>query len=267
MNADHSKISARFPDLAGKTAIVSGASQGIGAGIADFLGRQGMKLVLSARSEARGKSVAGDLEKAGVECVWVTADLSTSAGAKKVFDAAITRVGRIDLLVNNAADQASKGFLELDEEVYKRTMEANVRIVYGISLLVARHMAAGGGGSIVHVSSVGGLRGHRGQCGYDASKGAIDALTRSMAVDLAASGIRVNAVAPGATLNRPVAEDLRGNVAERERYIPMGRMGTPEEVASAVAFFASDAARYITGQILYVDGGLTSQLTPPGIMV
>jgi len=267
MNPNDARIESRYPDLAGRTAIVTGASKGIGAGIAGFLARQGMRLVLTARSEDRGKSVAEEVHKAGADCLWVTADLSTPEGARKAFDAAVARFARIDVLVNNAADQASAPFLDLDEEQYHRSMEANVRIVYGISYLVARHMAAGGGGSIVHISSVGGLRGHQAQCGYDASKGAIDAFTRSMAVDLAASGIRVNAVAPGATINRPLTEERRDKTAEKGRYIPLGRMGTPEEVASAVAFLASDAARYITGQILYVDGGLTCQLTPPGIRV
>ena len=261
------KIAARFPDLAGQVAVVTGASQGIGAGIADFLGRQGMKLVLAARSEADGQSVAAELHKDGVDCLWVTADLATGEGAQQVFEAGVARFERIDVLVNNAAIQSSASFLDLDERIYRKSMEDNVRIVYGISLLVARHMAGRGGGSIVHISSVGGLRGHQGQSGYDASKGAIDALTRSMAVDLASVGIRVNAVAPGATFNRPLTEELLSRWGPRGRYIPLGRIGIPEEVASAVAFLASDAARYITGQVLYVDGGLTCQLTPPGIRV
>lgn len=267
MSKDDNNISARYPDLAGRVAIVTGASRGIGAGIASFLGRQGMKLVLTARSEAAGQSVAAERQEAGVDCLWVTADLSTSEGAKEVFDAALARFGQVDVLVNNAATQASAFFLDLDERAYHESMESNVRIVYGISLLVARHMASRRAGSIVHISSVGGLRGHQGQSGYDASKGAVDALTRSMATELAPVGIRVNAVAPGATFNRPVTEELRAKSAPKARYIPLGRMGTPEEVASAVAFLASDAARYITGQILYVDGGLTCQLTPPGIRV
>jgi 3-oxoacyl-[acyl-carrier protein] reductase len=267
MNAKDPKISARYPDLAGRVAIVTGASQGIGAGIADFLGRQGMKLVLSARSEAKGLAVAEDLTKAGVDCLWVTADLSTSEGAQQVFDAALARFARVDVLVNNAAIQWSACFLQLDEAAYRRSFEDNMRIVYGISLLVARHMAAGGGGSIVHISSVGGLRGHQGQSGYDASKGALDALTRSMATELGSAGIRVNAVAPGATFNKPVTKELLAKYGDNAKYIPLGRIGTPEEVASAVAFLASDAARYVTGQILYVDGGLTCQLTPPGIRV
>jgi 3-oxoacyl-[acyl-carrier protein] reductase len=267
MSTDTSKIAARYPDLAGRVGIVSGASRGIGAGIADFLGRQGMKLILSARSEGDGQAVAANLQKAGVDCQWVTADLRTDAGAEEVFTAALARYGQVHVLVNNAAIQSSAFFLQLDEAAYRRSFEDNMRIVYGLSLRVSRHMAERGGGSIVHISSVGGLRGHRGQSGYDASKGAIDALTRSMAAELADSGIRVNAVAPGATFNRPLTPELLAKAAVNAKFIPLGRIGTPEEVASAVAFLASDAARYITGQILYVDGGLTCQLTPPGIRV
>ena len=251
-----------FPDLAGRAAIVTGASRGIGAGIAEFLGRQRMKLVLAARSTDKGEAVAERLRSSGVDCHWVTADLSTSEGAARLFEEAARRHGRIDVLVANAARLASKSILELDEEEYRRSFEANVRMVYGIARLVARHMADRGGGSIVTISSVGGLRPHRRLAGYDASKGAIDTLARSMALDLAPHGVRVNAVAPGLT-----PQPGTSWAEEKTRYIPLGRAATPGDIAAAVAFLASDAAGYVTGQIVYVDGGLTTQLTPPGIHV
>jgi len=260
-------VAACFPDLAGKTAIVSGASRGIGCGIADLLGRQGMKLALAARSAEAGEAFATTLKAKGVECLWVTADLATPDGARRVFDAARERFGRIHLLVNNAARLRSAPFLKLDEEEYRASFEANLRMVYGLSLLVARHMAEAGGGSIVHISSVGGLRAHRSLSGYDASKGAIDALTRSMALDLAPCGIRVNAVAPGAILSPPLTERKLQVYRGKSEGIPLGRPGTPEDIAAAVAFLASDAGSYITGQVLYVDGGLTAQLTPPGVFI
>lgn len=250
-------VSATFPDLSGKVAIVTGASRGIGVGIASFLGRQGMRLILSARSEDAGMAVAAQLAAAGATCAWVTADVAFAEGADHVFEEALRQYDGVDVLVNNAANMRSKPFLDLDAETYHASFERNVRIVYEMSLRVAHHMAEHKGGSIVHISSVGGLRGHRGMAGYDASKGAIDALTRSMAVDLAPHGIRVNGVAPGNT--RGVPRPLDG--------VPLGRSGTPEDVAAAVAFLASDAAAYITGQIIYVDGGLTAQLTPPGIFI
>jgi NAD(P)-dependent dehydrogenase (short-subunit alcohol dehydrogenase family) len=131
-------------------------------------------------------------------------------------------------------------------------------MVYELSVRAARYMVEHGGGTIINISSVGGLRAHRGLAGYDAAKGAVDSLTRSMALDLAPHGIRVNAVAPGQT---------RSGDARKLEGVPVGRSGTPLDIAAAVAFLASDAAAYITGQVLYVDGGLTAQLTPPGIFI
>ena len=259
--------SARFPDLADKVAVVTGASRGIGCGIAEVLGEQTMRLVLAARSAEAGEAVARGLRAAGVDCLWVTADLATRDGAREVCEAALERFGRIHLLVNNAARLASAPFLDLDEDVYHESFERNVRIVYGLSLLVARHMAEAGGGCIVHVSSVGGLRAHRGLAGYDASQGAVDALTRSMALDLAPYHIRVNAVAPGAMQTRPVTPERAERIREHSRLIPLGRRGTPRDVGLGVAYLASEAASYVTGQVLYVDGGVTAQLTPPGIFI
>jgi NAD(P)-dependent dehydrogenase (short-subunit alcohol dehydrogenase family) len=256
-----------YPDLAGKPAIVTGTSRGIGCGIAEVLGRQGMKLVLAARSADAGEAFAEELRSRGIECQFVAADLSGPEGAQALTDAALGRFGRIHLLVNNAALLWSRPILELDEEAYHRSFEGNVRMVYGPSFLAARHMAEAGGGTIIHISSVGGLRAHRGLAGYDASKGAIDALTRSMALDLAPHGIRVNTVAPGLTQKRP-RESRGGHFASgAAAYVPLQRPGTPEDIGHAVAFLASEAASYITGQVIYVDGGLTAQLSPPGIRV
>jgi NAD(P)-dependent dehydrogenase (short-subunit alcohol dehydrogenase family) len=253
-----SAISARFPDLSGKSAIVTGASRGIGVGIARFLGRQGMRLVLTARSRERGEAVAAELANEGIECVWVTADLADGDDAQRVFDTALTRYGAVDLLVNNAAQIHSKPFLQLDEETYHNSFERNIRMIYELSKRVAPHMVKRGGGSIVHISSVGGLRAHRGLVGYDASKGAIDSLTRAMAIELGPHGVRVNAVAPGRMGGGP-PETLKG--------IPLGRPGLSEEIGAAVAFLASDAGAYIAGQVIYIDGGLTAQLTPPGLFI
>lgn len=252
-------VSARFPDLQGKTAIVTGGGHGIGAGIARFLARQGMRVVACGRTQEDGESLEASIRGAQGECAWVTADLSLSDPAARVLDTAIQRYHTVDLLVNNAARLRSKSFLSLNEEEYRESFEKNMRIAYHISFLVAHRMAEAGGGVIVNISSVGGLRAHRGLSGYDASKGALDALTRAMALDLAPKRIRVNAVAPGQTRRTQSLVEVPG--------IPLGRAGTPEDVAAAVAFLASDAGAYITGQVLYVDGGLIAQLTPPGIFL
>lgn len=260
-------ISAVFPDLRGKTAVISGCSRGIGRGIARVLGRQGMRLVLAARSEAPGRAFRDELTANGVEALWVTADLTQREDAERLVQEAITAFEGIDLLVNNAAQLRSRPFLDLDEEWYQASLVGNIDMVYGPSWFAARHMAERGRGNIIHISSVGGTRGHRGLAGYDASKGAINALTRSMSVDLAPHGIRVNAVAPGATLWEPVDARGRKTIEQRAGGIPLGRLGGIEETGAAVAFLASDAAAYITGQVLHVDGGLTAQLTPPGIFI
>ena len=260
-------VTAKFPDLAGQAAIVTGTSRGIGAGIAEFLGRQGMRVAMSARSADAGEAVAARLRAAGVDCLFMAADLSTPDGARQVFEAAVARFGRIHLLVNNAAYVASVSFLKLDEQAYHKVFEANMRMIYGPSFLVAHHMVESGGGNIIHISSVGGTRAHRGMVGYDASKGGIEALTRAMALELAPHKIRVNAIAPGLILTRVIKPEWAERFRQKEQGIPLGRAGTSEDVAAMVAFLASDAAAYVTGQVVYVDGGLTTQLTPPGIYI
>jgi len=263
----YAPIDVRFPDRAGKVSVVTGCSRGIVQGIARVLGRQGMRLVLAARSEERGRAFTEALAADGVEVRWVTADLTRREEAERVVCTAADAFGGLDLLVNNAAQLKSKPFLDLDESWYQQSLIDNLHMVYGPSRFAARRMADHGGGVIVHISSVGGTRGHRGLCGYDASKGAMNAFTRSMAVDLAPHGIRVNAVAPGATLPQHADERYRGLIEERSKGIPLGRFGGIEETGAAVAFLASNAAAYITGQVLHVDGGLTAQLTPPGIFI
>jgi len=260
-------IPAKFPDLAGLSAIVSGASRGIGCGIAYFLGRQGMKLTLCARSAESGEAFAQELQRRGIDCQWATADLTDYAAAEDVLNKAVAAYGHVHLLVNNAANLRSSSVLRLSEESYIRTLDANMRMVCGPSFHVSRHMVEAGGGNIVNVSSVGGLRAHEHRSGYDSSKGAMDALTRSMAIDLAQHGIRVNAVAPGATRNRPPRPHRKRHHSWRSEKVPLQRVGTPEEIGAAVAFLASKAGGYITGQVLYVDGGLTAQLSPPGMNI
>jgi 3-oxoacyl-[acyl-carrier protein] reductase len=265
MSDEGTNISVRFPDLSGKVAIVTGASRGIGRDTVLFLAAQGMRVTTVARSDAARDALVTEVEGLGAECLWVSADTSTLDGAQAVFDATMDRFGGVDLLVGSAADKASRPFLELDDHWYHRSFEANVRIIYGLSRLVALHMVeTGRRGSIVHISSVGGLRPHRGTVGYDLSKAAIDHLARAMAIELGPHGIRVNAIAPGFTPTVRQRERKRETLLQKCDGIPMRRPGTGEDVAALVAFLASDAGTYITGQVIYVDGGLTVQLTPSG---
>jgi NAD(P)-dependent dehydrogenase (short-subunit alcohol dehydrogenase family) len=260
----------RYPGLEGRVAVVTGTSHGIGCGIAEVLGLQGMKLVLTARSEERGLAFRDLLRGRGVECAWVTADLADRDDARRVLDAARGEFGRLDVLVNNAAIMGRQGpFQDVTPESFHRSFELNARIFFHVSQLAAQDLIqAGRGGSIVHISSVGGLRAHRNMSAYDAAKGAMDAMTRSMAVDLAPHGIRVNGVAPGA-IGRydPVGDRDERTDTRPAGGIPLGYIGRAHEVGETVAFMASDAASYITGQTLYVDGGLTTQLTPPDTFI
>ncbi|MDP2105705.1 MAG: SDR family oxidoreductase, partial [Desulfobulbaceae bacterium] len=196
---------------------------------------------------------------------WFAADLSQEEQVEEVFGEILVKFTHIDILINNAACLESRDFLNLSIKEYELSFERNVRIYYLISHRVAVHMAARRTGVIVNISSVGADRAHRGLAGYDAFKGAVNSLTRSMALDLAPYGIRVNAIAPGAIDSLPEGKDdsRGGNFS----IIPLGRPGTVSEIGAVAAFLASNAAAYIVGQVLVVDGGLSAQLTPPGLFV
>jgi len=256
-----------FADLKDKVALVTGGERGIGQGIAAVLARQGMRIAIAGRSAEEGEFAIGQFHESGIDALWVEGDISMRAAAEQAISQVADRFGQIDLLVNNAAAQRMTEFLEYDDEIYEFSFEKNVRMVYRMSHRVGRMMSARGAGVIVNISSVGGLRAHRGSAGYDAAKGAIDSLTRAMSLELAPHGIRVNAVAPGAIANRPVTERDQPFRERQAAGIPLGRVGNVTDIGGVVAFLASDVASYITGQTIYVDGGLTAQLTPPGIYI
>lgn len=256
-----------FPDLRGKTVIVTGGERGIGQGIAAFLGRQGMKLAILGVSQEEGAHAADQFAAAGMPVLWHQTDVSKAQEVEVALQRVIKQFGPIGLLVNNAARNHIVDFLDYDEEIYRTSFETNMRMVYNMSLQCGKHMAEQQQGGIVNISSVGGLRAHRQSVGYDATKGAIDAMTKAMALDLAPRGIRVNAVAPGAIINREITEKAKPIREKQAAGIPLGRVGNVTDVATLVGFLASNASSYITGQTIYVDGGLTTQLTPPGIYI
>jgi len=258
---------ARFPDLKGKTAIVTGGERGIGQGIAAFLGRQGMNIAILGVSSEEGEYATRQFLENDIPAFWRETDVSQAADVELALDQAVEHFGEIDLLVNNAAQNKIIDFLEYDEETYQATFEKNTRMVYNMSLQCARRMAIRQQGGIINISSVGGLRAHRQSVGYNATKGAVDAMTRAMALDLAPKGIRVNAVAPGAIINRPVSKRMQPVRDKQAEGIPLGRVGSVTDVAGLVGFLGSDVSSYITGQVIYVDGGLVTQLTPPGIYI
>jgi len=257
-------IRPRYPELAGQVAIVTGSSRGIGLGIALRLGREGMRVVVNSRSPEQTESAAAALRSLGATALAVPADVGRTADVDRLFETTLQAFGRVDLLVNNAADLRRGRFFEVDEALLDAQLASNIRGPYLCSHRAAEIMRGAGAGTIIHISSVGGLRAHWQGLPYDMTKGAIDAMTRAMSLDLAGFGIRVNCIAPGPIYNR-AGDPTQGPWAKaaRER-VPLARLGTPLEIGAVVAFLASPDSSYITGQIIYVDGGLTAQLTPAG---
>jgi NAD(P)-dependent dehydrogenase (short-subunit alcohol dehydrogenase family) len=204
------------------------------------------------------------LRNQDVDLLAFQGDLSRPDTIQQLFEKTKTVFGGVDLLVNNAADLLRKRFLDPHEELLEHQMATNIRGPYLCSFHAANIMRAGKGGNIVHISSVGAQRAHWRGFPYDVTKGAINTLTWAMAIDLAEYGIRVNAIGPGAirTYRTPPDDYLRkqGILAR----IPMERFGLAQEIGAAVAFLASPEAGYITGQVIYVDGGLSAQLSPRG---
>jgi NAD(P)-dependent dehydrogenase (short-subunit alcohol dehydrogenase family) len=269
----------RYPELRGQVAVVTGSSQGIGKGIAVRLAAEGMKVVITGLGAERVEAVAAELRALGAEALGIPGNHAEEGAIDQLFSETRAAVGPVQVLVNNAADKRRRPFLDGGMALLDSQWSVNFRAPYLCALRAAEGMRdAKLQGSIINISSVGGLRAHWPGLPYDALKGALDSMTRALALDLAEYGIRVNAVAPGAinTGERP-QHDLSGEgqppkpawfagIKARgkdwlKRY-PAGRVGTPLDIGAAVAFLASPDADYITGEILYVDGGITAQLSP-----
>jgi len=251
-----------YPELAGKAAIVTGSGKGIGKGIAVRLGKEGMKVVINARSTTDVEQVTQELRSLGITALAIPGDISKPGDIQRLIDDTVNAFGSIDLLVNNAANLHRVPFFDVTEEMFTNELDTNVKAPYLLSYKAAQIMRNAGKGSIVHISSVGGLRAHNPGLPYDATKGALDAMTRVMGIELAQYGIRVNGIAPGAiyTEHRRPLDDPR--MVEYAKRIPSNRLGLPLEIGATVAFLASDDADYIIGQTIYVDGGITAQLHP-----
>jgi 3-oxoacyl-[acyl-carrier protein] reductase len=260
---DEERAVARYPELAGKVAVVTGAAKGIGRGIAKRLIGEGMSVVAADIDEATLAATVDTFRSAGSEAFAFSGDLREEAVIDRLFDETVERYATVDLLVNNAADLRRRRLLDEHTELLDDQLATNVRSPYLCSQRAAAIMRGSGGGSIVHISSVGALRAHHWGFPYDVTKGAINTMTLAMAVDLGEYGIRVNAIGPGVTFkrDRPVDEVERRITEER---IPLRRSGTVEDIAAMVAFLASSESSYVTGQVIYVDGGITAQLSPSG---
>ena len=255
--------------LEGKTAVITGGAQGIGAAIVIRLAEEGASVVIADINEKKSKALTSQIAEAGGRAIFVICDVSDSDQVDTMFASTMAAFGRLDILVNNAAlvhhPASNKHFLELSAEDWLRALAINLTGMFYCSQragrIMVKQVAAGTatGGSIINMGSGGGSRAHRQLLAYDTSKGGIEAATRAMALDLAPWKIRVNTLVPG---NVTVDNSLGGATGPEAaaRTIPLGRPGTPTNIASAAAFLASNDAAYITGQRLVVDGGMEAQL-------
>ncbi len=240
--------------VAGRVAVVTGSGQGIGLGIARHLAAAGAKVVVNDVDDERAAKAAVGLAGDGAEVAPVAADVSSKAGAHRLIDGAVSAFGTVDILVNNAGIARDKWLVKMSEEDWDQVVNVNLKSQFLCTQAVAQLMMDKRYGRIVNIASRAWLGG-AGQANYSASKGGVVSLTRTCALEFAKYQITANAVAP-ALVDTPLFRGLKDEVQERLiSTIPVGRIGGPEEIASAVAFFAADESWYVTGQLLYVCGG------------
>jgi NAD(P)-dependent dehydrogenase (short-subunit alcohol dehydrogenase family) len=251
---------ARF-DFTGKVAVVTGAANGIGAACARLFAASGASVALWDVDEpaalALAKEIAGATGDASRTCA-VRCDVSRRADVDAATAATVAAFGRIDILVNNAGIFRAADFLDITEDDWDAVLGINLKGAFLVGQAVARQMATTGGGAIVNMSSVNGVMAIPSIASYNASKGGINQLTRAMALALADHGIRVNAVAPGTIATELAQRAVLGSAEAKDRILgrtPLRRLGEPSEIAAVCAFLASDAASYMTGEIVAVDGG------------
>jgi 3-oxoacyl-[acyl-carrier protein] reductase len=242
--------------LAGKVALVSGGSRGIGRAIVELFAQDGMDVVFFYRDNAAAaQEVVAAVQDSGGKAEALQADVSDAAAVNDAVERIVEARGRIDVLVNNAGIVRDNILGLLEDEDIRAVLETNVVGTFNVTRSVARHMISKRSGRIVNLSSVAGDKGGRGQSNYAASKGAINAFTRAMAVELASRKITVNCVAPG-VIETEMSQQVRDLADEQiKARILMRRYGQAQDVAHAVWFLASRFADYITGQVLHVDGG------------
>jgi 3-oxoacyl-[acyl-carrier protein] reductase len=252
--------------MKGKVAIVTGSGQGVGLGIAERFAREGAAVVLNDRDDGPLRDAERTLRALDARVLAVRADVSTAADVAQLFEKTQQAFGTVDVLVNNAAWAAPIAhFLDMTEEFWDTVLTTNLKSTFLCSQRAAKLMAAQKKpGAIVNISTFGALRAHREMSAYDASKGGVEALTRAAAMDLAPWRIRVNAVGPGPIATPSLLALLKSeeNIERMTRTVPLERLGTPADIAGAVLYFASDDAVFVTGQVLYVDGGVVAQLRP-----
>lgn len=243
--------------LEGKTAIVTGAGRGIGRAIAETLAQRGCQMVIAEKQADLGEATAHEITSAyGKRSIALPVNVANLADVKEMVEKTLSEFGRVDILVNNAGVTRDDLILRMEESDWDTVIGINLKGVWNCCKAIIRPMMKQRYGRIINISSVSGLAGQMGQTNYSASKAGVIGLTKALAREVATRNITVNAVAPG-FIPTALTVDLPADLKEMIlKATPMGRMGKPEEVAYAVAFFASDEASYITGQVLSVDGGM-----------
>jgi 3-oxoacyl-[acyl-carrier protein] reductase len=242
-------------DLSGRVAIVTGASRGIGRAIAQHLAQQGATVVAAARGE-NARAVADEIVAVGGRAEAVSLDVTDSGAAEQLVAATVERHSRIDVLVNNAGIARDQLLLRMKRDDWDAVLATNLTAAFTLSQAVLKPMIRQRGGRIISISSVVGQSGNAGQANYAASKAGLIGFTKALALEVASRGITANVVAPGlieTDMTRALTESARDEWALK---IPLRRLGTPADIASAVCFLASDEASYITGQVLAVNGGM-----------
>jgi 3-oxoacyl-[acyl-carrier protein] reductase len=244
-------------DLTGRSALVTGGSRGIGKAIGLRLATQGADVAFSYRgNEAAAKATAGEIEALGRKALPLQANATDPEAADTVVKAMLEAFGKVDILVNNAGITRDDLIMRMSVEAFREVLETNLFGAFYMTKAVTRPMLKAKGGRIINITSVSGQAGQTGQANYSAAKAGLIGLTKATARELASRSITCNAVAPGFVLTELTADLPEALQAEITSRTPLGRFGTTEEIANAVAFLASDDAAFITGQVLAVDGGL-----------
>ena len=251
---------AQLFDLTGRVAIMTGAGRGLGRTMALGLAAAGADLALASRTAPELETLVEEIEALGRRAIAVPTDVTSPEACEALVEAAIGQLGRLDVMVNNAGTNLRKAVLDITSDEYDFVIQTNLKGCFNGARAAGRHFVEQGSGKVINISSILGSVALPNQAAYASSKGAIDQLTKVLAIEWATAGVQVNGLAPTyfeTDLTRPLYEDPERRAFIEERT-PMGRWGQPHELAGAVIFLASDASDFVTGQTILVDGGWTA---------